>query len=378
MDLERVSVPLEGWFGFIRADFRELFGKLFRVNLYVFGTALLAIVLGCGLLAGAMVMNAGVLSLLLGLLALAILVVLAVVARLFGLATYKVVDEEHGAKQAVDVVGVARQKAVPAILFGLILIAIYAVVLVAFGLIGVVVTIVGGLAVIVPFVQLGVMLTSVLVGFFLQFAPYELVLAHKGPIKCIRASIDLVKRNFWETIVFYILIAAVRWIVSIPFALVLVVAVFVAVALGILGGVTAAAIGGALALIVVGIVLLAVFLMSYLLAYSTTDQTVLFSLTYRYWRTIRGDMAGGNGPMAASTAAPAQTAAPSGGMPPSQSRAIMTTVQSPVMVAPEPGPMATMPPQKPAAQPMAKMPKPAAKKAPPKKPAPKRVNKKSS
>ncbi len=375
MEMERVSQPLEGWFGFIRANFVELFKKLLRVNLYAIAALVLAaLAIGAGV-AVLYFTSWGMVGWALLAIGILLAIILVVIARLFTLALYKVVEEQHGAKQKVGIIGVAKEKAVPAIIYGLIVAAIYAVVLIPFGLVGLGVTIATGIMVIGPFVQLGLVLVSVLVGFFLQFTLFELVLEDKGPLESMRASFGLAKRNFWETVVLYIIRAVLGWFVSLPFIILLVIAGVTVVIIGIIGGVTAAMVGGASILAVGGLVLLVLLAVPFLLAYRTADETVVLPLTYRYWRTIRGDIKLGKTPAAASgTVAPAKTAAaPAKGMPPSQSRAMITTVQSPVMVAPASGAMATVPLQ--VAKPAPKQ----AKKAPPKKSAPKRAaNKKSS
>jgi hypothetical protein len=85
-----------------------------------------------------------------------------------------------------------------------------------------------------------------------------------------------------------------------------------------------------------------------MLAYNAADETFVLSLTYRYWKTIRGDMKlEKKTQIPAATSgmeAPAQTAA-TRGMPPSPGRAIIATQESPVMVVPAAGTLATIPPQ---------------------------------
>lgn len=364
MEMERVSQPLEGWFGFIRANFVDLFKKLIRVNLYALAAlvlAALAIVAGA---AAGYFTSWGVPGLALLAISVIVAIILVVIARLFTLASYKVVEEQHGAKQKVDIIGVAKQKAVPAIIYGIAMLAIYAVVLIPFGLVGLGVTILTGIMIVGPFVQLGMMIMSLLVGVFLQFALFELVLEGKGPLESMRASFGLAKRNFWETVIFYIVKSVVTWAVSIPFIIILVVLILVATFLGVGGSIALAAMSPGLTpvVIVIALILLALVFIPYALAYSSANETAVLSLTYRYWRTIRGDIKIGK----QATGAPAKAAAAS------QSRAITTTAESPMMVAPVAGAMATVPVQ--AAKPAPKE----AKKAPPKKPAPKRAAKKKS
>jgi hypothetical protein len=272
-------------------------------------------------------------------------IILMVVSRLFGLASYKVVEEEHGAKRKVDIIGVAKQKAVPAIVYSIIMLVIYAIVLIPFGLVGLGLTVLTAINVVSPLLQLGAWLVSVPLGFFLQFALFELVLADKGAVESLRGSFGLVKRNFWETMVFSMVRAATGWVVSVPFVIVLVIAIFAAVILGIVGGISGAMVGGAWPLLATsGIALLVLFLIPFSLVYNAVDETVLLSMSYRYWKTIRGDVKLEKKPAAASgTGAPAKTAAtPAKGVPPSQSRAMITTVESPVMVAPAAGAMAAV------------------------------------
>ncbi len=381
MDMERVSQPVGGWFGFIRANFVGLFKKLLRVNIYAMAVVLLAIVSVVAGVAALYFTGMGTLGWVLLALSILVAIILVVIARLFRLASYKVVDEEHGAKLKVDIIGVAKQKAVPAIIYSVIVYATYAVVLIPFGLAGLGLTAVTAINVISPLIQVGAWLVSLVLGFFLQFVLFELVLADKGAVESIKASLGLVKRNFWETAVFYIILAVLGGFVFLPFMILLVIATFAAVIIGVLGGITAAAVGGAQVLVGGGIALVVLFLILFSLVYNAVNETVLLPLGYRYWKTIRGDIRLEKKPVAkpeaaapSGTVAPAKTAAArASGTPPSEGRAIIATPESSqVMIAPAAGAMAVVASQvKPEAKP--------AKKAPPKKPAVKRAtNKKSS
>ncbi len=368
MDMERITQPIEGWFGFIRANFVELFKKLFRVNLYAMAALLLAVL---AIVAGAAPLYftvQGVLGWAVLAVGILVAIILVVIARLFGLASYKVVGEEHSTKQKVDIIGVATQKAIPAIIYGLIMLAIYVLVLILFGAVGLgLAALTGAAGIIGPLVQLGIMLVSIVLGFFLQFALWELVLADKGPVGCMRASFGLVKRNFWETVVFSIVRAIVGWAVSIPFTILLVVAIFGAAMIAGIGGVALAIFGASgILMLALGAILVVLFI-PYAVAYNAADETAGLSMEYRYWKTIRGDMRLEKKPAAASgTGAPAKSAWAS------ESRAMTTTVESPMMVAPAAGAMAAV-----QESPMAVRQKPEApaKKAPPKKRA---ADKKSS
>jgi hypothetical protein len=373
MDLSRVSAPLEGWFGFIRQDFFGLFRKLFVVNLYAMGAVLLGIIAISCTAAVALAVNLGLAGWALIAVAIFLAVILMITARLIRLASYKVIDEEHGAKRRVDILGTAREKAVPAIIYFILRFAIYAVVLIPLGLLGTGIAIATGSAgIISPLLQLGIWLVSIVVGFFLQFALFELVLAGKGPLECMKSSYGLVKRNFWETVVFYIASAVVAWIVWLPFAIVLVAAIIAAVVILGLGGMALAILGSGPIFVMALIALLALLGIPFIIAYNAADETACMSLAYRYWRFIRGDVKMQK-PQAKAGA-------------PSQKQGAGTQL----MVASQPGPMATVPEQtavavrpEPGAPQVAGVPgqkaKAAPKKAPAKRPATKRAaNKKPS
>lgn len=381
MDMERVTQPLGGWFGFIRTNFAGLFKKLIRVNIYAMAAVLLAIVSVVAGVAALLFTGKGVLGWVLLAIGILVAIIMVVIARLFRLASYKVVDEEHGAKQKVDIIGVAKQKAVPAIIYSVIVFASYAIVIIPFGLAGFGLTALTAINVVSPFIQFGAWLVSIVLGFFLQFAMFKLVLADKGAVESIKASLGLVKRNFWETVVFYIILAVLGGFVLLPFMILLVIATFAAMIIFLVGGVTAAVVGGAQVLLLVGIALALLFIIPFSLVLNATNDTVLLPLSYRYWRTIRGDISLEKRPaMQQKPAAPPGAGAPAktaatrvSGTQHSEGRAIMATPESSqVMIAPAAGAMAVVASQaKPEAKP--------AKKAPPKKPAPKRAtNKKSS
>jgi hypothetical protein len=132
-------------------------------------------------------------------------------------------------------------------------------------------------------------LIILIIAFFLQFSLYEMVIADKGVFECIINSVYLVKRNFIETIVFYIARAAIEWIVEVPFMLVLwglfAVGLLVLGGSGILIGMAMA--GASTAILVATLALGAVFFIGYMILYTTVSETVLLPLVYRYWTTLK-------------------------------------------------------------------------------------------
>ena len=296
MRLELVTGPLEAWFSFLRPNGIDLFKKLLVVNLYFYATVFAGLIIG-GALAWLGVTAAGPGSLPLFVLAGVIFVFSFFIAQLLWLASFKVVEEQYGSKRKVSVLGVASENALNFFVFCFVTLLAFCICLLPFLAVGIVLS---GVAVvawgdlfhaidrIIDFGSAAIALVAIVFSFFLQFSLYEMVLERKGPLECIRESFSLVRKNFWETVIFYFVKTGVSYLVSLPFtiALVIVAAIFIFIALSVsLGGLLFSP--GLSVLLFVFIILGLVGYVIWEILSSAADDTAIISLEYKYWRTIK-------------------------------------------------------------------------------------------
>jgi len=278
---------LEKWFGFILRNFVGVFRGLLKVNIYSWAAMLVGFVLA-GLFAWAGI-GSGAAGVAFFILAGVVLAISILVSRLFSLAAYKIVHEQHTTKRSVSIPGVAAEKAPTFIGYLVVVILIFGVAMVPFGVTAFLASGTTEAAFVIDFVEASAVLIIVIIAFFLQFSLYEMVIADKGVFECITNSFYLVKRNFIETVVFYLARAAIEWIVEVPFMLVLwglfAVGLLVFSGSGLLIGMAMA--GASIAILAITVVLGAVFFVGYMIIYTTVSETVLLSLVYRYWSTLK-------------------------------------------------------------------------------------------
>lgn len=278
---------MEKWFGFILRNFVGVFRGLLKVNIYSWAAMLVGLILA-GLLvwAGVGSGSAGVAFLVLAAVVLAISIL---VSGLFALAGYKIVHEQHTTKRSVSIPGVAAEKAPTFIGYLIVVILLFGVAMVPFGVTAFLASGTAEYAFVMNFVETSAVLIIIIMAFFLQFSLYEMVIADKGVFECIINSVYLVKRNFIETIVFYLARAAIEWIVEVPFMLLL--WGLFAVGLLVLGGsgllIGMAMAGASIAILAISVAFGIVFFIGYMILYTTVSETVLLPLVYRYWTTLK-------------------------------------------------------------------------------------------
>lgn len=119
---------------------------------------------------------------------------------------------------------------------------------------------------------------------FVQFAIFELIISGKGVLDSYGRSFGMVRRNFWETAAFSFALWLVEIMVSVPFVLIMVGIVFLAIfaATGLLAG-------AALPLAAAALAVMALAFVVVLIAYSALNNMVLMSVQYCYWKKIRGE-----------------------------------------------------------------------------------------
>jgi len=291
MDLKTVTDPLEAWFAFIKTDWRYLLKRNLKVVLCSAGAMALGIVL-CLLIVFGTYYMLGATAGLIGTVAGAIVLLLAVLAAsCIFLASYRIVDDRATERKGVSILGVAKEMAVPYTLYALMVVLLFALALLPFAALGVLI----GMATKFTFltvmcIEFGLVLASIVMGFFLQFAIFEVVVARKEPLESIKASISLARKNFFESIIFYIVLTVVKSIVGLPFALVLVVLIFGFMFLSTGSTIltlVAPALGAGVSLVAIAIFFLILLLV--FVVYFAALYTAMFSLQYKYWKRVRGD-----------------------------------------------------------------------------------------
>jgi hypothetical protein len=287
MELSKVTDALEGWFGFLKSNIKTIFKKLLSINIQstvvlIIGMVLSAIALIAGLALGTIGAMAGTF------LAIAIFFLSILLSSLVRLAAYKVIDEEHGAKNAVSAFSVAKSAGARVILMWILELIILFVLAVPFLALGLAIWTMATPAFAMPVIELGFILSAIVVGFFLQFSIYELVLGGYGPLDSIKRSYSSVRGNLIESIVMYFIRVALDSLVRVPFLLVLYGAIFFGVVVVAAGSIAAAALNPILSAVAVGIGVIvgALFFFAYLLAYITADDTIMLSLQYSYWKRL--------------------------------------------------------------------------------------------
>ncbi|MFN7991339.1 MAG: hypothetical protein U0R44_04240 [Candidatus Micrarchaeia archaeon] len=133
----------------------------------------------------------------------------------------------------------------------------------------------------VTFVQLIFRLVITIVGaiygLFAQFAIFEVLLSRRGVIDGFRQSLGIVRKNFYETVIFSVILWAVESAIAIPVIVLLVLLVFG----GLLGGV---ALGSSSFLLWIAIGITALVLIVIL---SAVNLVVGITTKYRFWMRVK-------------------------------------------------------------------------------------------
>ncbi|MCX6768840.1 MAG: hypothetical protein NTY83_03320 [Candidatus Micrarchaeota archaeon] len=121
------------------------------------------------------------------------------------------------------------------------------------------------------------------ISFLLQFGIFELVVSRSGVLGSFGKSFDIVKKNFWETLVYYIGMFGISLAAAVAIGIVLLIALAIPVMLGIA---LASAIGNqTFSLVLLGIGIL--YLWFLYMAYMAGVQAVVLPIQYHYWKAAR-------------------------------------------------------------------------------------------
>ncbi|NYZ76982.1 hypothetical protein H0O02_01560 [Candidatus Micrarchaeota archaeon] len=120
-------------------------------------------------------------------------------------------------------------------------------------------------------------LVAAVVGFFLTFAMYELVIARQGLFPSMSRSISLVKNNFIETLAFLSVLEIITTVIALPLAIVLIIGIFA------LAMVAIASSGMLIWIVILG----GLPLLALLIALGVLEQTIILPATYIYWKKLQ-------------------------------------------------------------------------------------------
>ena len=272
---------------FPEAECPGLFKKLLSINIQS------TVVLIIGVVAAALAVIAGfaigTIGVIIGIsLGAIVLIITVLLSSMIRLAAYKTVDEEHGAKNAVSAFSVVRSRAAQVVLLWILQLIILIVLASPFIVLGIAIWTMWKPALATPIIELGFILSGLIVGFFLQFSIYELIIGGKGLLDSVKSSYSSVRGNIIESIIMYCIRVALESLIRVPFILVCYGAVFVGTLVSLAGAIALSALLPVLSVVAIGIgvVVGALLFFAFLLAYITTEDTIMIPLEYSYWKRL--------------------------------------------------------------------------------------------
>ncbi len=276
MRMELVKGPLAEAWGALRAGFWGTYGTVLKFE----ALALLFICAGItAAVLGALALWQASLPAAIALASLAMLAGLYAGSVFFSL-IYSYIDA-RAAKKSLDFSGTLRANAIPMLWFDILGAAIYFVafspIIAALAYLYLSGSIGGGrLETAVAEVLFRIMISAVsaVISLFVQFAVFELLLSRAGAVGSFGRSFRLVRRNFWETVVFSIILWAVESAIAIPFTIIGIVAGLVVL--------LAAAGGGPVAWAI-----LIVLAMAFIAVLGALSSTIAITARHRFWSRAR-------------------------------------------------------------------------------------------
>jgi len=299
-----VTQSIETWFSFVKGNARELFIGILKSNLYMAATIIIGILFFAVVFAGvwigggesgdvitiSIIMNLSILpyndlrimqSFLILFIAATISGIFLMLSQAFMAPIYRTIHATYERKEKIDILESAKEKAYAIIGYQIVISLIYIVVMLPL-MIG---SFLGRAALgIMGFIfEIIIILVGFVLGIFMQFALYELIISNKGPIESIKASISLVNRNLRDAVVFTFIKAAINGVIGVVFTIVLYGIIIAVVMAGIgiyeIGGLTTITIA---IIAVFGII----FFAGYLLVQATIIETIELPMTYVFWKAI--------------------------------------------------------------------------------------------
>lgn len=263
-----------------KKEWKEIFRQFLKVNLLAMAIMMLAVLVGGAVMFLGLESSQAWPGVLAGIL---VIIPIALISAAASSVSYNILEEITSAKKR-DVWGDFRRNILPVAAYSALLTLIMVFVLVPYIITRFPVMggdVPGGIAVQLAgqFYYYGVIF---IVGFVLQFALFELVVARAAIIQSMGRSVGIVKKTFVDTLVFYILIGIFSFIVQLVLLIPTAIAVLVPLAIGLA---IAAAAGPAVGLALLAIGILYLFLI--LVVYSSAKLTATLPISYHYWKMAR-------------------------------------------------------------------------------------------
>ncbi len=275
MRLELVKGPLAEAWGMLRAEFWSIYWMMLKIEAVAFAVVaafvILAAVVTLPLLKGFP----------LPAIALAALIALAglFLASVVISAAYNYIDARSGKRRASFSESM-RANALPMLGYDIAVALIFALIFAPFMALFFVLYTSGGLGpgageVILEFlIRIGLTAVSAVITLFIQFAIFELLISRSGVLESFSRSLRIVRRNMLETIAFSIILWAVESAIAVPFSIIALVLVVIA----IFGGISAG-----LAVVAISALLLVVLLC----LMGALTNSVSITAKYKYWMRAR-------------------------------------------------------------------------------------------
>jgi len=252
---------------------KELFLEFLKV--YLIGMVFIILGVGVAVLGGAFATGSAWAIL-------AVAIAAAIVAMLIATAIMTVpiniMDERLSRAPVLGIMGNTKRNLVPVVFFYLIMM----VIIILFAYIPLFVAMeMGGAAFIAGYIYYYAFV--LLFSFIIQFSVFELVIARIGVLGSFGKSFDMVKKSFWETVIYYIGMIGVSMAVALVLAIIALALFLIPVVIGI--AIAGAANSQALNmfLLIVG-ALYGAFLY---IAYLAAMQAVVLPIQYHYWKAAR-------------------------------------------------------------------------------------------
>jgi hypothetical protein len=252
---------------------KELFLEFFKV--YVIGTLLVLLGVGVAVLGTYLATGSAW-----AIIAVSIAAALVVMLLAAGIMTVpmNIVDEKVSKAKALGLGGNMKRNILPAIAFYMIMMAVvmvfgYAPLLIAMGI--------GGPALMAGYVYYYAVVF--LISFLFQFGVFELVVSRSGVLGSFGKSFGIVKKSFWETLIYYIGMFGI----SMAAAIVLLLAAAVLFMVPAIIGVVVAGAANSQAFNITLIVLGVVYGAFLYIAYMAGMQAIVLPIQYHYWKAAR-------------------------------------------------------------------------------------------
>ncbi len=252
---------------------KGLFLELFKV--YAIGILVILLGVGVAVLAASVISSTPWVSI-----TLIIAAVIAAVLLSTGIMTVpmNIIDERISKSPALGIMGNAKRNILPAAAFYIIMILIISIFAYAPLFVGMKA---GGTALVAAYIYY--YFAVFVISFLFQFGVFELVVSRSGALGSFGKSFGIVKRNFWETLVYYIGMCGVSIAAALIMGIILLVLFLVP---AIIGFMVASAAGSqvlSLALLALGII----YAITLYIAYTAAMEAVVLPIQYFYWKAAR-------------------------------------------------------------------------------------------